>query len=113
MVREISGDEGSTPRIGPQERKMYEQEYKHSADLFQRALKEHSASDNIFQREEFKQVMDKAMMVLNETARELKRQELLKQNKQIEKDYGAYQNNQNEMIVQKLDEDLDKAKKSI
>ena len=63
--------------IGPQDQRAYEIEYKHGADLFQRALDQYSKSDNPYQKAEFKDVMDQAMNVLNETAKELMRSELL------------------------------------
>lgn len=100
--------------LGPRERKMYEQEYRHSADLFKRALEQYSKSENTYQQGEFKEVMDKAMQVLNETARELVRKELLKQNDQIAKDYATFQQFPNDPdTLEKLNHDLDKAKKSI
>ena len=100
--------------IGPREKKMYEQEYKHSADLFKRALDQYSKADNPYQQAEFKDVMDKAMQVLNETAQELMRQELQKQNDQIAKDYATFQNFPTDPDTkEKLTRDLDKAKKSI
>src|SRR6185503_4704072 len=80
----------------PREQKMYEQEYKHGADLFQRALEEHAKSTNIYQQKEFKEVMDKALNVLNETAKELKQKQLENQNQQIVKDYDAYQTDHSE-----------------
>lgn len=100
--------------LGPHEKKMYEQEYKHSADLFQRALNQYSKSDNMYQQSEFKDVMDKAMQVLNETASELMRKELQKQNAQIAKDYATFQQFPKDPDTQeKLNSDLEKAKKSI
>ena len=99
--------------ISPAEIKMYEQEYKHGADLFQRALTEYSKADTMFAKEEFKDVMDKAMQVLNETARELKRKELLKQNEQIAKDYASFKKSPNDIVQQKLNDDLDSAKGKI
>ncbi len=100
--------------IGPREKKMYEQEYKHGAELFKQAAQQYSKSDNSFQQAEFKDVMDKAMQVMNETARELMRQELLKQNDQIAKDYEEFQKMPADDRIQKqLSNDLDKAKKSI
>ncbi len=104
---------GGAGKLSPEEKKLYEQEYRHGADLFQRALTEYSKSENLYQKEQFKDVMDKAMVVLNETARELKRQELLKQNKTIEKDYAAYQSHPDDRSQGALNADLDKAKKSI
>lgn len=100
--------------LGPREKKMYEQEYKHSADLFKRALDQYAKSDNMYQQAEFKSVMDKAMKVLNETASELMRKELKKQNDQIAKDYATFQKFPQDPDTQaKLSQDLDKAKKSI
>lgn len=100
--------------IGPRERKMYEQEYKHSADLFKRALEQYGKAENPYQQNEFKDVMDKAMQVLNETAQELMRQELQKQNSQIAKDYANFQQSPKDPdTINKLNRDLDKAKKSI
>ena len=78
MSDAISGDHPSP--ITPRETKMYEQEYKHGAQLFQKALQQYVKSDNPYQQEEFHQVMDKAMRVLNETAGELNRKALLEQN---------------------------------
>lgn len=103
----------NTGPITPREKQMFEQEYKHGADLFQRALTQSSKSDNPFQQEQFGEVMDKAMKVLNQTAKELKRKDLLEQNKLIAQDYKAYRDNPSGEVVKKLEQDLDKAKKSI
>ena len=101
--------EGPVP---PQARKLYEQEYRHAADLFERALKEHGKSDNAYQKEEFKEVMGKAMVVLNETAREMKRKELLKQNQKIEEDFSIYQKSPSPSTRKKLEQDLKRAKEA-
>ncbi|MGB7978558.1 MAG: hypothetical protein WCF19_05305 [Chlamydiales bacterium] len=104
--------------VGPRETKMYEQEYKHSADLFKRALGQYTQAANQYQQAEFKAVMDKALQVLNETASELVRQngrtELQKNNAKIAKDYQTFQKDPaNPDTLEKLNKDLDKAKKSI
>lgn len=112
MADQISGNEGMGP-LSPQEKREYELEYKHGADLFKRALTDYSKSDNMFQKAEFKDVMEQAMQVLNDTAAELKRQELLNQNEQIEKDFAAFQDKDDSSSLEKLSKDLDKAKKSI
>ncbi|HSX11642.1 MAG TPA: hypothetical protein VLF94_08010, partial [Chlamydiales bacterium] len=71
-------------------------------------------ADNMYQKAEFKSVMDKAMNVLNETASELMRQELKKQNEQIAKDYATFQKFPGDPDTQeKLSKDLDKAKRSV
>lgn len=111
MVDEASGAAGP---LGPRERKMYEQEYKHGVDLFQRALTEYQKSTNQFQQAEFKSVMDKAMNVLNETASELARKELQKQNEKISQDYALFQQfPKDPLAAEKLGEDLAKAKRSV
>ncbi|MBS0624879.1 MAG: hypothetical protein JSS32_02375 [Verrucomicrobia bacterium] len=112
MADQIQGSEGMGP-LSPQEKREYELEYKHGADLFKRALDDYSKSDNIFQKAEFKDVMQQAMQVLNDTAAELKRQELLKQNQAIQKDFAAFQDKDDDASISKLSKDLDKAKKSI
>lgn len=100
--------------IGPKDRKMYEQEYKHGADLFQRALDQYKQSSNMYQQEEFKDVMSQAMQVLNETAHELMSKELLAQTKKIAKDYATFQQfPTNPDTQEKLAKDLEKAKKSV
>lgn len=99
--------------INPHDRKLYEQEYKHSADLFKRALEQYNGAQNEYQKDQFKSVMDKAMQVLNETAQALTRQELLKQNDQISKDYAAFQDHPDKQAQQKLSKDLERAKKTL
>lgn len=102
------------PTGDPHDKKMYEQEYRHGADLFQRALDQYGHSDNPYQKAEFKDVMDKAMNVLNETAHGLLRKELEDQNQVIAKDYANFQKFPDDPdTIKKLNDDLDQAKKSI
>jgi hypothetical protein len=72
-------------------REAYIHEYRQGVDLFQRALKESVTADNIYKKEELKEVMDETMGVLNETVSALKSKELADMNSQIAKDYEAYQ----------------------
>ena len=105
-MTEITGSTG--PRGDKQ---TYEQEYKHSAYLFQRALDQYNKSDNPYQKTEFKDVMDKAMNVLNETAHGLMRKELEEQNKKIANDYENFQKYPGDPdTIEKLNNDLDQAK---
>jgi hypothetical protein len=102
-----------TGPITPREKKMFEQEYKHGAALFQKALDQCAKSHNPYQQEQFGEVMHKAMQVLNQAAKELKRKDLMEQNKQIAQDYKAYQDHPTGSAKDKLNQDLDKAKKAI
>ena len=107
-------DENSLSPITPREQKMYEQEYKHGAQLFQKALEQYHKSDNPYQQEEFHGVMDKAMNVLNETAKALSRQHLLDQNTKIKQDYVAFDKAPGDaQVFDALKHDLEQAKKSI
>lgn len=100
--------------ISVREQKLYAQEYKHGVQLFQKALVQYTKSEDLYQKEEFKGVMDKAMHVLIETARELRAQRLLTQNEKIAKDYAALIDKpENEQMIQCLTQDLEQAKRSI
>lgn len=113
MIDDLSGS-GAPEPITPREMRMYEQEYKHGAQLFQKALQQHTKSNNRSQQAEFQEVMDKAMRILNDTAAELNRKALLDQNVRIKKDYAAFNNAPTDnKIVGQLDRSLDQAKKAI
>ncbi len=110
-MTEIQGG-GSGP-VTPRQKEMYEQEYRHGTDLFQKALQQSAKSDNPYQKAEFQKVMDQAMVVLNQTAKGLKREDLEQQNQQIAADYKSYQQNPSDASRKKLLQDLNKAKSSI
>ncbi len=100
--------------LNPRDKKMYEQEYKQSADLFKRALDQYSKSDNPYQKAEFQDVMSRALDVLNETANELMRKELQSQSNKISQDYATFQQFPDDPDAkEKLTQDLDKAKKLV
>ncbi|MBS3904352.1 MAG: hypothetical protein KGZ39_03395 [Simkania sp.] len=103
---------GSGP-ISPQNRQLYEQDYKRGVDLFQRALGEYAKAEEPHKKEAFKQVMDNALHCLNESARGLKRQDLLQQTSKIEHDYQAYQSHAEDPEKTQLTSDLDQANKFI
>lgn len=113
MVDEVQGG-GDSESISPREVRMYEQEYKRGAQLFEKALQQYSQSDNPYQKAEFQKVMDKAMHILNETAAELNRKTLFHQNDQIEKDYTTFnQTPDDKQAAKQLEHDLEQARKSI
>lgn len=103
-------NEGAFP-ITPHDKAMYEQEYRRGVDLFQRALKEYSTADEDHKKDAFREVMDRAMQVLNETARELKRTDLMAQNQKIEQSFEGLQSNETD--ASKLAQNLKDAKKTV
>jgi predicted nucleic acid-binding protein len=107
----VEGPGGAEPApISRHDKMLYEQEYRRGVDLFQRALDEYGKAEEIHKKEAFREVMDRAMQVLNETARELKRADLQNQNQKIEQSYEAFQENEN---ASNLTQNLQKAKKEI
>lgn len=109
MAEGVKGPGPAGP--SPQDKKMYEQEYKHGADLFDKALNQYEKSDSSFQKAEFKDVMDKAMGVMNDSAHGLIRKDLEDQNQKIAKDYETFQKYPgDEHASKQLHKDLDDAK---
>jgi hypothetical protein len=111
-MSKIQGQDGGG--VNPSDRKLYELQYAQGAELFQKALEHYTQSDNPYQKEEFRQVMEKAMNILNETAQELKARSLAEQNKQIAQDYATFSKYpESPQAIESLNGDLERAKKSI
>lgn len=111
MSEGVSGAAGRPSHEG--DKAQYEKEYKKGTELFEQALDNYGKSDNTFQKEEFRGVMDKAMNILNDSARGLVRKDLEEKNKQIRKDYEQFQKfPKDQDSVDKLKKDLDDAKSS-
>ncbi len=102
----------SAGSINPRAQKLYEQEYRHGAALFEKALLQEAKSTYSPQKEQFAGVMQIAMEVLNQSAGELKRRDLMEQNEKISQDYKTYQANPTKEHLEALKTDLSKAKKS-
>ena len=102
----------NTGPVSPREKKMYEKEYQQGAILFEKALQHANKSTYAPKKEKFDEVMKKAMDVLNQAAGQLKRQDLIEQNKKISQDYKAYQASPTQGHLEALKSDLTKAKNS-
>ena len=99
--------------MSPQDRVLYEQEYRRGVDLFRRALDQYSEADESHKKDAFREVMDRALQVLNETARELNRSDLMKQNQKISTDLETYQNKEVPALKNQLTQDLKQAEKKL
>ena len=104
---------GGTPQISQADRKAYAQEYKRGAALFEKALQEFENTDNMYKKAAFKDVMDKAMEVLNSAAQGLKDPNILAQSKKIADDYTTFQTKETPITEKQLRDDLKAAQKSI
>jgi hypothetical protein len=107
----IQGPGEGASRITPHDKALYENEYRHGVDLFQRALTEYTKTDEIHKKDAFREVMDRTMQVLNDAARELKRTDLMDQNKKISDSFQGLQ--ANEMDPSMLAQNLKDAKKAV
>src|SRR5690606_13747678 len=109
----VGGSGGESGPLSSQDRKAYEREYLQGADLFERALDQCSKAEGMYQQEAFKDVMQRAMQVLNEAARGLKREDLQKQNEKIAQDFESYNDRKDALAQRVLMEDLEQAKKKV
>lgn len=107
-----SGEGGMVP-LTSGDKKAYEEEYMHGLDLFGRALEQCTTSPSLQQQEAFKHVMARALQVLNETARGLKREDLKQQNEKIAQDFQSYGNHRDALGERVLMEDLEQARKQV
>ncbi len=108
----MSEIESTGPVTPSQTDKIYRQEYQHGANLFEEALNQAQKTSYDPKKEQFGDVMNMAMKILNQTARGLKNEKLLKQNEKISKDFKAYQANPNKEHLDALKGDLAQAKHS-
>jgi hypothetical protein len=109
MDNKISGDSPLTP----ESRAFYEQKFEESLDLFQKSLSEFQRSTMPAQKEKFKEVMSKARLVMNETAKSLLNKGTQSQEKEFEKDYLAFLANQSPKTLAALKKDIEKIKNSM
>ncbi|MBF8263521.1 MAG: hypothetical protein HW387_1186 [Parachlamydiales bacterium] len=102
--------DGSIP-ISHHDKILYEKEYRAGVDLFQRALDQYNTADSPYKKEAFKNVMDQAMQVLNQTASALKRADLENQNQKISQSFTALQDQKTDAAA--LAKNLNQAKKTV
>ena len=111
MVDRVPGENSGVGPVSPQDKKAYELEFKQGLSLFQRALDDYSHSENMFQKAEFKEVMEKAMQVLKETASALQKKDLLEQTGKLEKDFGVFEEQESPATMAQLQQDLSSTQK--
>ncbi len=103
----------SMRHVSPEDRRLYERQYVQGADQFKRALDEYSRADEVHKKDAFRQVMEKALEIMNETARGLKRSDLLTQTQKLGQELETYKNSQAEADKTLLAKDIERAQKSI
>ena len=104
--------QGNQP-INPQMKELYKQECTRGVELFQRSLQEYQKSQIPAQKEEFRDVMDKALQIIKETASQCLGKEMQKESITLQKDYNQFIANPSDTNLNRLNNDLEHFKKEI
>jgi hypothetical protein len=100
MVDRI-GD-GSTPQ------ELYKKDFDRAVNLFQQSLAGFQQSTEPHQKEKFKDVMDKCLVIIHETIRSAKGSD--KPLEKVDQDYQNFISNDNPKTLEQLNKDLDSLK---
>lgn len=92
---------------------MYKSECQRGADLFKRSLDRYAQEKDVRKRYEFEKVIKDSLKVMNEACRGLKKQEALKQEQKLEKDFKTYQEDPSSDRLAELHKEADQIKDSI
>ena len=98
--------EGSTPPENYKE--IYKKDFDRAVNLFQQSLAGYEQSAEPHQKEKFKDVMDKCLVIIHETIQSAKGTQ--KPLKQIEQDYQSFIASDNPKTLEQLNKDLDSLK---
>lgn len=96
----------------PQNQEIYKKDFNRAVNLFQQSLSGYQQSTEPHQKEKFRDVMDKCIVVMQETIKEALRKEAQKQFNQVDQDYKNYIANENPKTFEQLNKDLDSLKNS-
>ncbi|HNA62353.1 MAG TPA: hypothetical protein PKW79_04690 [Rhabdochlamydiaceae bacterium] len=105
----IDGDKPITPQM----KEIYKQECTRGVELFQRSLKEYQKSQIPAQKDEYRDVMDKALQIIKETASQCLGKEMQKEGSNLQKDYDTFIANPSDNNLNRLNNDLEHFKKEI
>lgn len=109
MTGKIEGGGAITPEL----KAIYKKEFLHGVDLFKRSLIEYEKTDDENKKIKFKDVMDKALQVMNETAKLCLGKKALQQEKLFEKDYQNFITNGSSESLEKLNQDINKLEQTL
>ena len=104
--------EGDRPQA-PQMREVYKQECSRGVTLFQETLQAYQKSQIEAQKEQYKDVMEKALQIIRETAAQCLSKEMQKEENTLEKDYQKFVADPSPDNLNKLSSDLQHFKKGM
>lgn len=108
-IEDMTGIEGDTPQIRP----TYKQECAQGVHLFKQTLAAYQKSDIPEQQEKYKDVMQKALLIIHETAARCLSAELQKEEINLEQDYKNYIASPTPENLNQLQNDLEHFKKGV
>ncbi len=102
--------------VSPDLKATYKNEFARGVKLFQDSLSEYEKADEVHKKAKFKDVMDKALNIMNQSARgflttESERQKGQEVKNQILTDYQSYLANDNGDTYKKLQSDINNLKR--
>jgi len=92
---------------------MYKNECKRGADLFKESLDQYAKTKDPDQKIEYEKVIDKALVVMNETCTALRKKEIMEQEKKLETDFKEYKSDLTPERVKELHQEADQIKTDI
>lgn len=92
---------------------IYKQEFIQGATLFEQSLTQYQNSSIPAQKEAFKDVMQKAMVVMNETAKLCLSKEAQKKETQLNTAFENFQTSDDPSTIKNLSQSIDSLKKSL
>ncbi len=104
------GGVGPTPE---DPRAEYKQDFSKSVDLFQKSLDGYQSSQIPKQQAMYKDVMERTLQIMNETAKLCLSKSAQGQEKTLVKDYENYMSKQTPEGLQKLNTDIDNLKEKL
>lgn len=102
MVDKIPGDDF----VSPQDRVLYRAEYEKAAQLFAQSLDAYQKADFPEKQATLKDVMNKALTIMNETAQKCLRGYAIAKNNQLQTDYDTFLKSGSPENIEKLEKDI-------
>ncbi len=99
--------------ITPQQKAQYRQEFKHGASLFEKSFNEYLHADSDNKKVLLKDVMERTLQVMNETAKYVLSQKKLEQENKLEQDYQNFISNESPDSAKQLQSDIDKLQRGL
>ena len=100
-------------KISPQSRDEYKAECERAISLFQQSLDGYQGSQEPHQKGVYKEVMDKALVIMSETIQSALGKEALKKQQKLEQDYENYIANANPSTLSAVNQDIASLQKTV